>query len=676
MELFNKALWQREVVTGVLTLKDDDLIADVNDSYLAMTGFNKGELIDKPISTFVFFPDNQIYFCNRIVNSGIFHSTLLRKDGSKFPVEVCFFEQIVMDNKQTLLFIKDITYIDNVMSQMSIIEKIFHYSNEAVMITDRHGYIHTINNSFSAITGYTEADVIGKTPAILNSGKQDQYFYRNFWQALIKDGCWEGEIWNKRKDGEIYPEWLIISSIKDSHDQITNYICQFSDITQRKKSEEERHFQAYHDALTNLPNRNLLFEKLKLLCESHKQSPVYFAVLFCDLDRFKFINDSLGHEVGDELLIAIAHRFEKKFRENDIVARSGGDEFIIVIESEKSVKSLDKVCQQILSIFDRPFKTKFGDFKMSMSIGASKFPVDSINVRELISFADSAMHKVKILGGNDYAFFNIKEKRFIQQRLELEREISDAIKNQNFEVWYQPQINAQTNEVYGLECLLRWNHPTQGLIRPDLFIPLAEANGSIKELGYFVLKTACKQLRQWRIDNLFTGIMAINVSLRQFDRNDLFSQVRNTLIDEMIPAESIEIEVTESLFSADNSHHIETLSALRKLGVKVAIDDFGTGYSSLQRLKTLPIDNVKIDKCFIDNIEHSKEDVAIISSLILLSKTFGVSLIAEGVETQGQAQKLKGLGCCNHQGYLYGKAMTAIELESWLKAISHRLQCS
>ncbi|WP_448245531.1 sensor domain-containing protein [Thalassotalea agariperforans] len=669
MKLFNKALEQSEACLGVLTLDNDGLVVDVNDSYIVMTGFKKEELIDKPISTF-------ISAGNRQVNSDIFHSTLLRQDGSVLPIEVCVFEQTVMDSKQTLLFVKDVTYFDNVLSKLSIIEKIFHSSNEAVMITDRHGYIHTINNSFSAITGYTEAEVIGKTPAILNSGKQDQYFYQKFWQALIKKGCWEGEIWNKRKNGEIYPEWLMISSVKDSQEQITHYICQFSDITQRKKSEEEKHFQAYHDALTNLPNRNLLFEKLRLLSESYELTSVYFAVLFCDLDRFKFINDALGHEVGDELLIAIAHRFEKKFRENDIVARSGGDEFIIVIESEKSVQYLDKVCQQILAIFEQPFKTKFGDFKISMSIGASKFPDDSTNVRELISFADSAMHKVKLAGGNDYAFFDIKEKRFIQQRIELEREISDAIKNQHFEVWYQPQINAQTNEVYGLECLLRWNHPTQGMIRPDLFIPLAEANGSIKELGYFVLKTACKQLRQWRIDGIFTGVMAINVSLRQFDRNDLFSQVRDTLINEMIPAESIEIEVTESLFSADNNLHIETLSALRELGVKVAIDDFGTGYSSLQRLKTLPIDNVKIDKCFVDNIEHSKEDVAIISSLILLSKTFGVSLIAEGVETEGQAQKLNELGCYNHQGYLYGKAMTSIEFESWLNVFSQRLQCS
>ena len=256
--------------------------------------------------------------------------------------------------------------------------------------------------------------------------------------------------------------------------------------------------------------------------------------------------------------------------------------------------------------------------------------------------------------------------------MELEREIYHAIEKQQFEVWYQPQINADTHEVYGIECLLRWIHPEQGIISPALFIPIAEANGSIKELGYFVLKSSCRQLRQWRISNLFTGIMAINISLRQFDRNDLFAQVQKTLTEEMIPGNSIELEVTESLFSEDNNHHTPILFALRKLGVKVAIDDFGTGYSSLQRLKSLPIDNVKIDKCFVDNIEHCQEDKAIVMALILLSRTFNVSLIAEGIETQTQADKLCELGCPNQQGYLYSKPLNAGDFEKWLVNFKHK----
>ena len=307
---------------------------------------------------------------------------------------------------------------------------------------------------------------------------------------MRKVGNWQGEIWNKRKNGDIFPEWLNISSVRNDKGRITNYIAQFTDITKRKRSEDEQLFQAYHDPLTNLGNTNLLFEKLDNLCRRNTGYGVNFAVLFCDLDRFKLINDAFGHQVGDELLKSIAIRIQSKLRENDIISRSGGDEFIIVIEGEKAIINLDKVCLQLLELFTKPFETKFGEFNISMSIGVSKYEIDSLDIRELISFADSAMLKAKNKGGNHFEFFNNKEKLFIQQRLELEQEITNAIKNNHFEVWYQPQINAQTNEVYGIECLLRWNHPQQGLISPNLFIPIAETNGSIKELGHFCIKNS------------------------------------------------------------------------------------------------------------------------------------------------------------------------------------------
>jgi diguanylate cyclase (GGDEF)-like protein/PAS domain S-box-containing protein len=534
------------------------------------------------------------------------------------------------------------------------------------VVTNNQGYIQSVNNSFSNITGYTSEDIIGKTLAVLKSGKQDKYFYKKFWQKLIREGHWQGEIWNRRKNGEIYPEWLNVSSIRDDNEHIINYICQFTDITALKKSEEEKHFHAYHDLLTNLPNRHLLFERLKHLCVLHSESTVHFAVLFCDLDRFKLINDSLSHEVGDELLKSVANRFNEKLRDNDLIARSGGDEFIVVLEGEKALKNLDKICLQILSLFDEPFQTKFGEFKTSISVGVSQFPLDSENIRELISFADVAMLKVKSSGGNNYALFDAREKVSIMRRLELEQEIVHAIENEHFEVWYQPQVNTKTNEVYGVECLLRWIHPEQGIISPCLFIPIAEANGTIKALGDFVLKSACKQLRQWRVNNVFMGVMAINVSIRQFDRNDLLVQVKDILAQEMLPGSAIELEVTESLFSEDNIHLSPTLSDMRKLGIQIAIDDFGTGYSSLQRLRKLPVDNVKIDKCFIDRITRSKEDEAVLKAIILLSKTFKFHLIAEGIEKAEQAEKLNQLGCYNHQGFLYSKPLRAKDFEKWL----------
>ena len=661
-----KTLVQGGVTTGVLILNNNLILVDVNEQYLVMTGLNQDELLGQSIDKIDSFSAEKI--CENEGNSvfGHFHSTLKQKEGERLPVEVCFFSQYTETQKQTLLFFKEASYENITKSNLSIIEQIFDHTNEAIIVTDNQGYIQTVNKVFSHLTGYTQEEVIGKTPAILNSGKQDKEFYQKFWKKLINEGCWQGEIWNKRKNGQIYPQWSNISSIKDSKGNISNYICQFSDITNRKKSEEKLHFHAYHDTLTSLPNRHLLFEKLEYLFELHKQKPTCFCVIFCDLDRFKFINDSLGHEVGDELLKSVANRFNDKLRDNDIIARSGVDEFIIVIEGKKSLKNLDKICMQILSLFETPFNTKFGAFKITISIGVSQFPLDSMDVKELVSFANIAMLKVKEAGGNHYSFFDTKEKVLIKQRLELDGEIYKAIEKQQFEVWYQPQVNAKTYEVYGIECLIRWIHPEQGMIRPDLFIPIAEANGSIKELGYFVLKSACKQLKQWRASNLFTGIMAINISLRQFDRNDLFAQVQNTLAEEMIPGNVIELEVTESLFSEDNNHHTPILRALRKLGIKIAIDDFGTGYSSLQRLKRLPIDNVKIDKCFVDNIEQSKEDAAIVSAIIILAKTFNIELVAEGIETQEQADKLCELGCFNQQGYLYSKPLNAHNFEQWL----------
>ena len=666
MSGIGKVLSKNGITTGIIILDQNLEVLQVNEQYLAMTGVPKDEIYKQPIEKIDQFIALKIQENEDDTDFGHFFTVLHQKNRGELPVEVCFFSQFEGKKKQTLLFFKKATYENITKSNISIIEQIFDHTNEAIIVTDNQGNIQTVNKGFTLITGFSQEEAIGKTPAILNSGKQDKYFYKNFWKKLLEEGCWQGEIWNKRKNGEIFPEWLTISSIRSKDGHISNYICQFSDITKRKKSQEELHFYAYHDTLTSLANRHLLFEQLDHLCDLNKESPTYFALLFCDLDRFKIINDSLGHEVGDELLKSVANRFSAKLRDNDLIARIGGDEFIIIIEGEKSLKNIDKVCSQILSLFEAPFQTKYGDFKISISIGVSQFPQDSTNIKELISFADVALLKVKETGGNYYSFFDTKEKTNIKRRLELENEIYKAIDNKEFEVWYQPQINAKTNKVYGIECLLRWNHPEQGLIAPDLFIPIAEANGSIKELGHFVLKSACKQLREWRVNNIFTGIMAVNISPRQFDRNDLYAQVHETLTAEMIPAEAIELEVTESVFSDDNNIHSPILRALRKLGAKVAIDDFGTGYSSLQRLKSLPIDNVKIDKCFVDNIEKSLEDTAIVKAIIILSKTFGIDLIAEGIETKSQAEKLCKLGCFNHQGYFYSKPLNAVKFEQWL----------
>ena len=658
---------------GFFIMDESGNFIDVNNRYLVMSGYSKEEFLklklsqlESPLNTASSYQQLLSLYHNGIDK---FESVHRRKDGSLYPVEIHFSND---DRclKYTYICVRDLSSAKKAETKVSIVENIFENSNEAIVVTDSQGNIEIVNDTFCQITGYSHFDVIGKTPAILNSGRQDKNFYQKFWRQLTTSGSWSGEIWNKRKGGEIYPEWLNISSIRNESGEITHYVAQFTDITTTKRSEEEQLFRAYHDPLTSLPNRTLLFERLEHLCEKNLSTPTQFAVLFCDLDRFKFINDSLGHHIGDEVLKLVAERIKAKLRTSDTVARVGGDEFIIIIEGEESLNHIENIAKQILALFDQPFSLNVGEFYISASIGISIFPDDSCNIRELISFADIAMYQVKSAGGNHYNLFDTKQKEDIKHKIELEAVIHKALQEDQFQVWYQPQINSRTGEVYGVECLLRWIHPEYGYIRPDLFIPIAEGTGLIKDIGYYVLKTACRQLRQWRVDNIFKGKLAVNVSLKQFERNDLYAQVKQLLEEELISGELLELEVTESMFSEDNLYHVKVLQKLRGLGVKISIDDFGTGYSSLQRLKQLPIDNLKIDKSFVDNLTNSKLDISIVKALCMLVETFGIDVIAEGVENEQQANLLIDLGCPNHQGFLYSKALSAKDFEAWLKTFN------
>ncbi|GLX79344.1 GGDEF domain-containing protein [Thalassotalea insulae] len=650
---------------GLCVLTPKGKFLQVNASFIKMTGYSEQELLDLSIQ------DLDKHFClpsTDTANAPIGNqltTQLQHKNGSKIKVNLnVLYQQNVHDN--ILLNCQKVTHEPSRPAKNSIIENIFNNSTEAIVVTDNRGEIILTNTQFTHITGYNTTDVSGQTLAILKSGRHNNSFYQEFWHELNTKGVWSGEIWNKRKNGEIYPEWLNISSIRDANDEISYFIAQFSDISSIKRSENIQQFQAYHDPLTKLPNRRLLFERLAKLEQHDTVIDSTFAVLFCDLDRFKTINDTLGHNVGDEVLKAVADTLKGALRNTDTIARSGGDEFIIVIEGNEAIQHLERIAAQILAKFDAPIETKYGEFFISFSIGISKYPTDSSDIRELISFADIAMYQVKRIGGNNFCIFDPKQKQNILHKIELENIIHQSIDNKEFEVWYQPQINAKTREVYGVECLLRWQHPQHGFVSPELFIPIAERNGLIKELGEFVLTTACHQLRQWQINDIFTGMMAINVSPRQFDRDNLVGLLRKTLAEAAVPAHCIEIEVTESIFAKEDNFHISILEEIRNLGAKIAIDDFGTGYSSLARLKQLPIDNLKIDKSFIDHITSSDKDLSIVNALCLLSRSFNIDIIAEGVEHQQQANLLQQLGCHNHQGYLYGKPMPAKAFEQWL----------
>ncbi|WP_025565699.1 bifunctional diguanylate cyclase/phosphodiesterase [Psychromonas sp. SP041] len=693
LDFFNESLDRYRKDVAILTLKLDGTIIEANQFYLEIVGAPAINIIDekktindtlnkyvigKNIKEFDTFLANNGLAEIQHASHGHYHSSIVKNDfnttikskdatTNKDPtsIEVVYFHSL-NEKENIILFIKNFGFIKEVRCKLSFLSKIFKASKEGILITDASGYILCMNESFRHITGYCNEDVLGKTPSILNSGKQNKHFYNHFWQSLIHKGAWKGEIWNKRKDGETFPSWLNVSSLKESNGKITHYICQYSDISMLKKSIQDKETYTYYDSLTCLPNRTFLFEKLAVLRKSSLAKSGEFAILFCDLDRFKLINETYGDHVGDELLKCIANRLGARLRSHDVLSRSGDDEFIILIEGAHALKNIDKISRTILSIFDQPFNTKYGDFKMSMSIGISLFPLNSTDINELIAFSDVAMQKVKKSGGNNYSIFDPSGKDLVRQQHSLDQDIKLALERGEFEVWYQPQVNSVTHEVFGVECLLRWNHAQQGIISPNVFIPIVESNGMIKEIGDFVIKTGCQQAKIWQEANIFNGVIAINVSLRQLESDDFVGKVENILTEYQVDPTFIELEVTESLFSDNNNHLLPTLFKLKKLGIKLSLDDFGTGYSSLQRLKVLPVDSVKIDKCFVNKIADSKRDAAIINALIMISKTFEFGLIAEGIENKKQADSLNFLGCINHQGFLYSAPLRKNDFEAWL----------
>lgn len=648
---------------GVFIINGNGQFIEANHHYSQMLGYTNSELLNLNIRDVEL--DSQFDSVTSSQEYAEFESFHKTKRGCNVPLFVTV-TKVIQDNE--LVFVacaQNLSFKKNTKMKMDVVKAIFNNASEAILVTDNKGVIKLINKAFTNITGYLIKEAVGKTPAILNSGLHDKDFYQTFWHAIKTQGKWSGEIWNKRKNGEVYPEWLNIISITDTSGEITHFISQFTDITEIKKSKKKALYQTYHDSLTDLPNRRLLFEHLATLCDKASLHSSHFFMFLCNLDRLKMINNSVGYDVGDEILKAVSLRLITKVEIATTIARSAGDEFTIIIEGETDEVNTAILAQKILNIFKYPFPTKYGDFYVSCSVGISKYPNDSQDINELLAFSGVALSKVKEQGGGGFGVFDADQKKDVLYKTELENIIYDSFKQGEFEVWYQPQLDSNLNEVYGIECLLRWRHPEYGIISPELFIPMAEQNGLIKKLGLFVFNTACKQLAKWRKVEVFNGVMAINVSGKQFIDSAFFNDIKNTINKYNIPGENIEVEVTESLFSEDDTSCIDTLIELQQLGVSIAIDDFGTGYSSLSRLKNLPIDNLKIDKSFVDNIAINEDDLSIIKAILMLARSFNLDLIAEGVELSEQAELLKSLGCFNHQGYLYSKPLTAEDFESW-----------
>lgn len=550
--------------------------------------------------------------------------------------------------------------------ELSLLATVFEHSGEAIMITDADNNIIETNAAFYKQTGYTQQEMLGKNPRVLASGETKAETYQQMWGDLNNKGFWQGEIWDRAKDGHVYPTWTSITAVRDEQNRICNYIASFSDITEHKAAQDRIHYLAHHDSLTDLPNRFTLTERLEQTISSARRNTEKVAVMFIDLDHFKNINDTLGHDMGDKLLVQVGQRLQSCVRNSDIVARLGGDEFVVALAEIEDIETVFHVADKILHTLGLPYALDGHDLHSSPSIGIAFFPEDGENVEEVMRNADVAMYHAKFRGRNNYQFFEEAMNTASLECMELENDLRMALEREEFLLHYQPQINIATGRVVGVEALVRWQHPTKGLISPLKFIPIAEDAGLILPLGEWVMRTACRQLRQWSGQGMAEMQMCVNLSARQFRQDYLPALVASIVVKEEIDPALLELEITESMAMDNPQEAVDTMQMLRGIGVKLSIDDFGTGYSSLSYLKQFPINRLKLDRSFVKDIESDPNDAAICAATIALAHNLGLDVVAEGVETEKQHDYLKLLNCDKVQGYYFCKPMPAGEAQSYV----------
>jgi len=562
---------------------------------------------------------------------------------------------------------RDITERKKAEEQLQLSAQMFAASRDGIVITDADNRVLAVNPAFTTITGFAEAEIIGQKPTFLKSGRQSHAFYAAMWQDLQTEGYWQGEIWNKRKNGESYPEWLSISTLKDSAGVITRHIGILSDLTDRKADQERIDYLDHYDKLTHLPNRDLLYDRTTLALTTAKRTNGSVAMMFVDIDRFQYINDSLGRGVGDQVLQTLAARLVKGLQADDTVCRHSADEFILLL-ANTDAQGTAHIASRLLALIKEPVVLESGqELRLTASAGVAVYPDNGTDFEKLTQSAGAALKQAKLAGRDNFKFFTEQMHGQVNELLLIENELRQALPKGELLLHYQPQVNAATGCIIGAEALIRWQHPQWGLVSPARFIPIAESSGQILEIGDWVLREAAHQVASWQQEGLNVVPVAVNLSALQFHQPNLCETVAAALQDNQLSPGLLELELTERIAMEDSSLTVAQIDKLHAMGVALSIDDFGTGYSSLSYLKLYKIDKLKIDQSFVRGLGHDANDGAIVVAIIHMAHGLGFKTIAEGVETQGQLDYLRDQGCDEIQGYFFGRPVPAEAFASLLR---------
>lgn len=678
---------------AIITADSAGMIIDWNRQAEAIFGYVENEIIGRPLTQLIPHRHRARHLrsMNRVLAGAAtramrtaFETEGLHRNQSVFPVELSWAQWEVGECCYVSSTIRDISEKKRTEQHLRVAATTFE-AQDGVLITDANRVILRVNRAFIDITGYAAEEAVGKTPHMLSSGRHDASFYAVMWESLARTGSWQGEIWNLRKNGEAYPEWLTITAVKGADHKVSNYVGTFADITQRKAAEDEIAQLAFYDQLTGLPNRRLLLDRLRHALAACTRSGRCGALMFFDLDNFKTLNDTLGHDVGDQLLVEVASRLKSCVRDSDTVARLGGDEFVVILnnledinDSEMAAMQAEAIAVKIQAQLSQPFLldlTVSADTQnkrnhhCTSSIGITLFHGQHDAADELMKRADTAMYQAKAAGRNTLRFFDPEMQAAVAARAAMETDLCNAVTHRQFLLHYQAQVDA-AGRVTGAEALVRWQHPERGLVSPAEFIPLAEETGLILTLGHWVLETACAQMVAWAARPETAHLtLSVNVSAHQFRQSNFVDQVLTALRITGANPHRLKLELTESLLVNNVQDIIDKMRALKASGVRFSLDDFGTGYSSLSYLKRMPLDQLKIDRSFVSDVLDDPNDAAIAKTIVALAQSLGLGVIAEGVETAAQRNFLAASGCHAYQGYFFSRPLPIAAFDEYAQRL-------